>query len=156
MPRVRARSLFAGKGLTGAERASRMDAAATLEQYEGQRPRKRADCMPGGANAQRPCPWVGCKFHLAVDVNDVGSVKLNFPHLELSELRDTCALDVADRGAATIEAIGERMNLGVDRIRQIEQRLVRARLLRRIPRSLGLTPGEILEGLEAKRARGPA
>src|SRR5262249_28750008 len=44
------------------------------------RPRTRAECAEG----QRPCPWVSCKHHLYLDVNpETGSIKLNFPDLEV-------------------------------------------------------------------------
>lgn len=71
----------------------------------------------------RPCPWVSCKFHLYLDVNpETGSITINFPDLEPWELRDTCALDVAERGGTTLEEVGEIMNLTRERIRQLEVR----------------------------------
>jgi hypothetical protein len=83
------------------------------------RPRTRGDCegMP------RPCPFVSCKHHLYLDVNpEIGSIKLNFPDLEVWEMRETCALDVADRGGITLEDAGEILNLTRERIRQVEVR----------------------------------
>ncbi|MBU6161975.1 MAG: DNA-binding protein, partial [Myxococcales bacterium] len=69
----------------------------------------------------RPCPWVSCKFHLYLDVNpETGSIKLNFPDLEVWEMPETCALDVADRGGITLEEVGEILNLTRERIRQVE------------------------------------
>lgn len=92
---------------------------AELALYE--RPVTRGDCLAGGMNAARPCPWASCKYHLAVDVHETrGSVKLNFPDRELDELLDTCALDVADRGGITLEEVGDRMNLTRERVRQYE------------------------------------
>jgi len=83
------------------------------------RPRTRAECKEG----QRPCPWVSCKHHLYLDVNpDTGSIKLNFPDLEVWEMKDTCSLDVADRNGITLEEVGEIMNLTRERIRQVEVR----------------------------------
>ena len=65
--------------------------------------------------------WVSCKFHLYLDVNpETGSIKLNFPDLEVWEMADTCALDVADRGGITLEEVGEILNLTRERIRQVE------------------------------------
>ena len=85
------------------------------------RPRTRGDCLPGGCNGERPCPWVSCKAHLALDVDEVnGSIKVNFPDLEVWELRDTCALDVADRDGITLEEVGKLMNLTRERVRQLE------------------------------------
>lgn len=88
-----------------------------------ERPRRRTDCINGGMNCERPCPFVTCKHHLYLDVDpETGSLKLNFPDLEPWELRDTCALDVAERGGATLEDVGQILNLTRERIRQLEVR----------------------------------
>ncbi len=84
------------------------------------RPRTRGECIDG-ANRERPCPFVSCKYSLYLDVNpETGSIVLNFPDLEPWELRETCALDVDDRGGVTLEEAGEAMNLTRERIRQLE------------------------------------
>jgi len=81
------------------------------------RPDDRRQCATG----IRPCPYVSCKHHLYLDVNpDTGSIKLNFPDLEVWEMAETCALDVADRGGITLEEVGEILNLTRERIRQVE------------------------------------
>ncbi len=83
------------------------------------RPRSRAECKDG----PRPCPWVSCKHHLYLDVNpETGSIKLNFPDLEVWEMKETCSLDVADRNGITLEEVGEIMNLTRERLRQVEVR----------------------------------
>jgi hypothetical protein len=84
-----------------------------------ERPTTRAECQ----NAQRPCPWVACKHHLYLDINPfTGSIKINFPELEPWELKQTCALDVADNGGLTLEEIGLITNLTRERVRQVEVR----------------------------------
>ncbi|MEQ8454750.1 MAG: sigma factor-like helix-turn-helix DNA-binding protein [Sandaracinaceae bacterium] len=81
------------------------------------KPRTRADCV----DMERPCPYVSCKYHLYIDVHPVrGSIKVNFPDLEVWEMTETCALDVADRGGITLEEVGEIMNLTRERVRQVE------------------------------------
>lgn len=83
------------------------------------RPRTRADCEMG----DRPCPFVSCKHHLYLDVGRSGSLILNFPDIEPDEMErmeETCALDVADEGGATLEHVGEIMNLTRERVRQME------------------------------------
>jgi hypothetical protein len=81
------------------------------------RPATRADCADG----PRPCPYVSCRYHLYLDVSDrTGSIKLNFPDLEVWELAASCALDIADDGAATLEDVGTIMNVTRERIRQLE------------------------------------
>ena len=82
-----------------------------------ERPKSRLDCV----NNERPCPHVSCKYHLYLDVNpETGSIKLNFPDIEVWEMTETCALDVAVRGGITLEEVGEIMNLTRERIRQLE------------------------------------
>ncbi|HEY8377510.1 MAG TPA: sigma factor-like helix-turn-helix DNA-binding protein [Nannocystis sp.] len=83
------------------------------------RPKTRGEC----ANVPRPCPYVSCKHHLYIDVNPAtGSIKINFPDLEVWELRHSCALDVAQGGGITLEEVGEILNLTRERIRQVEVR----------------------------------
>jgi hypothetical protein len=85
------------------------------DDYE--KPRARCDCAGG----PRPCPYVSCKHHLYVDVSPkTGAIKLNFPDLEVWEMGESCALDVADRGGTTLEDVGAIMNLTRERIRQVE------------------------------------
>lgn len=83
------------------------------------RPKARGEC----ANVARPCPYVSCKYHLYIDVNPTtGSIKINFPDLEVWELQHSCALDVAAQGGITLEEVGEILNLTRERIRQVEVR----------------------------------
>jgi hypothetical protein len=85
------------------------------------KPRERAECA--GSASDRPCPYVSCKHHLYLDVSPrTGAIKLNFPDLEVWEMNETCALDVADRGGTTLEDVGAIMNLTRERIRQVEVR----------------------------------
>lgn len=79
------------------------------------RPRVRGDCE----GTQRPCPWVGCSEHLYLEPG-ARSIKFNFPQLELEDLAETCALDVADRGGVTLEEAGKLLQLTRERVRQIE------------------------------------
>jgi hypothetical protein len=82
-----------------------------------EKPRTRLECAEG----PRPCPFVSCKHHLYIDVSArTGAIKLNFPDLEVWDLGESCALDVADRGGTTLEDVGAIMNLTRERIRQVE------------------------------------
>lgn len=86
-------------------------------EHEYWRPTSRKEC----ADMERPCPFVSCKYHLYIDVHPVrGSIKVNFPDLEVWEMTDTCALDIADRGGITLEEVGQIMNLTRERVRQLE------------------------------------
>jgi hypothetical protein len=81
------------------------------------RPQTRSECIEG----PRPCPHVSCRFHLYLDVSPrTGAIKLNFPDLEVWELGQSCALDVADGGGTKLEVVGELMNVTRERVRQIE------------------------------------
>jgi hypothetical protein len=113
--RVRSKTI-APKRLTREEKRE----ALTLQYPEDiERPRHRGDCM----SMQRPCPFVSCEHHLYLDVNpQSGAIKLNFPHLEVWQMAETCALDVADRGGITLEEVGAILNLTRERIRQVEVR----------------------------------
>lgn len=87
-----------------------------LHELADNRPATRADCEAG----ERPCPFLSCRYHLYLDITPAGGITLNFPDLELHEMAETCALDVADRQGITLEHVGSLMNLTRERIRQIE------------------------------------
>lgn len=94
-----------------------LQAAEDLRGFEYLRPVHRSQCV----NGVRPCPYVSCKHHLYLDVNpETGSIKLNFPDVEVWDMVETCALDVAERGGITLEEVGEILNLTRERIRQVE------------------------------------
>lgn len=115
--RPRSRTLQPRKHLTRKAMAAEAIGVDERAELEARRPRTRGDCAAG----VRPCPWVGCKHHLYLDVNPrTGSLKLNLPELEPWELVDTCSLDVADHGGATLETVGGHMNLTRERVRQVE------------------------------------
>lgn len=82
------------------------------------RPCHRGDCD----SFTRPCPFVGCKYNLYLDVNsDTGSIKFNFPDVEPGEMIESCTLDVADRGEHTLEDVAAMMNITRERVRQVEE-----------------------------------
>jgi len=82
------------------------------------RPKTRGDCVGG----LRPCPFVSCEFNLYLDVNpENGAIKINFPLLEVWELSETCALDVADAhpDGAPLPVVAASMGLSYDRTFQV-------------------------------------
>jgi len=88
-----------------------------LPYMEYRRPHTRSECRDG----IRPCPFVSCRFHLYLDVNPrTGTLKLNFPGLEVWEMPFTCALDVSDMGGRTLEEVGQILNMTRERVRQLE------------------------------------
>jgi hypothetical protein len=81
----------------------------------------RGDCEGG----HRPCPLVSCKWHLYLDTSPItGSVTLNFPDLEPEQMpaNASCALDIADLGGSTREAVADYTNVTREAIRQYEIR----------------------------------
>ena len=101
------------------------DAKKPLPPQPG-RPRTRAQCHPdaGLPNSCRPCPWIGCKYHLWVDVNSAGTIYLPYGD-ELPE-RDSCALDVAEKNTEmTCAQIGAKMGFSETLVEHALKRLLR-------------------------------
>lgn len=90
---------------------------------EPERPATRSDCVDG----PRPCPFVGCRHHLYLEVDPrSGTIKLNRPDLQPWDMPESCSLDVADDGEQTLEIISRLLNLTRERVRQIEGRALRS------------------------------
>lgn len=91
-----------------ADRAARVAASAPVVRLGIlPPPPQRGDCQDG----PRPCPYPTCRYHLG------------------DGRAESCALDVADRGEATDDDIGELLGLSGPRVRQIAQQAI-ARLLK--------------------------
>lgn len=97
-------------------RRARVEKPRSLTPQKLTRPENRSQCVSGGVNAQRPCPWVSCRYHLAVDVERKRVNQLGDP----AAMGETCALDIAETGHHTLEEIGDIFGLTRERIRQIE------------------------------------
>lgn len=102
-----------------------IDAAAKAESdaihAEYERPRTRGEC-----GTERPCPWVGCRHNLYLDVSpDTGVIKIRFPDREPWEIEHSCSLDLADDASITLERVGEILNVTRERVRQIETQATR-------------------------------
>lgn len=83
-----------------------------------ERPRTRGDCITG----TRPCPWVGCRHHLFLEVSDAGTIRPNHSGEPGDMPPDrSCALDVAARGDLTLGEIGALFGVSGDRMREIER-----------------------------------
>jgi hypothetical protein len=128
---ARRRSYVIPERLTKIQREEIARDIAELRSDEwAMRPKTRADC----ASVPRPCPFVGCRHHLAIEVTEVGNLKVNFPDIvnppevDLDKMEATCALDVADSGGVTLERCGELLNFTRERARQVEVQLL-AKLL---------------------------
>lgn len=112
------------------ELGQRLFPQAEIDLISASRPRTRADCD----NVVRPCPYVGCKYNLYLDVDRLsGSIKLNLPDLEPDQMTHSCALDVADAGSSTLEEVGEIVNLTRERVRQIEAKAAKRLTKKHLP-----------------------
>jgi hypothetical protein len=102
-----------------------MKSAAAIKRYPRlkrvpypKRPRTRQDCF----NYSRPCPWVGCKYHLFLDIN---GEKIKSYGEDPLEMEFCCALDIADKGGWCLEDIRKIYGLSRERIRQIVEHALR-------------------------------
>jgi len=87
------------------------------------RPKTRAECVDG----PRPCPWIGCRYHLLFDWKYVAqqiSILSDEEVIDLLwEMPETCALDVVvNRYRLTLQEIGNVMGICRERVRQLEER----------------------------------
>ena len=86
------------------------------------RPKTRGEC----AGVERPCPWISCSQNLYLDVHPkTGSIKFTHPELEPGELRESCALDVSERGESSCEEVAVLLSVSRERVRQIEEGAIR-------------------------------
>lgn len=105
--------------------------AADLESLGGlpERPRTVGDCEREGLGTLRRCPWVGCGYHLALNVSpDNGTIILTWPDRDPLEWGETCALAVARRApdGLTLIEIGRILDVTREAVRQVEVAGLRA------------------------------
>lgn len=100
-------------------------AAEECAQYA--RPRTYADCLPGGVNAARPCPWVSCRSHLYLVMSKKGSVKPALPGKAVEDLEMSCLNDVIakHKDDITMEDIGQAVGLTHQRVSQILKKVLK-------------------------------
>ena len=105
------------------------------------RPKTRGECRDG----PRPCPWVGCRHHLYLEVSAVGGIRVNYYKggevhgrpvkvaREPWELPVSCSLDVAERAnGRTLEEVGQILEITRERVRQIEKQALKHMLKNRV------------------------
>jgi hypothetical protein len=81
-------------------------------------PKTRGECVSG----QRPCPHVGCKFHLVGEIarhpDEDSAVDAMAARIEAG-CTETCALDIADQGPQSAPYIAKVMGISKQRVHQI-------------------------------------
>jgi hypothetical protein len=92
-------------------------AGNVVELHQEQRPRTRSDCADG----PRPCPWVGCRYHLYSDVKWSGTLVV-YHDIDPLELPETCTLDVSGRQQHTLDEVAAVMGVTRERVHQIEEK----------------------------------
>lgn len=113
-----------------------------MSEERAQRPRTRGECLDG----ERPCPWVGCRWHLALDVGERAGTLHSYTRHSLpirgttaedfewwsdvlvarvEHASETCALDVADSGGVTLQRVATLLGVTRERVRQIEAKALR-------------------------------
>lgn len=89
-------------------------------ELERLRPKTRGDCIQG----MRPCPWVSCRHHLLIDLTVRGKLTSNHGTDDPTTLAESCALDVADEGAASLDKIAAALGISRQRVNQLEGHLI--------------------------------
>lgn len=104
------------------------------------RPTTRADCSAFA----RPCPFVGCRYNLVIDISATGGIVYRAPANWTDLPGSNCALDHAAVRSQTREDIGLLMGTTKERIRQEEgvalRKLVGCGIER--PEAFGIVPQE--------------
>jgi len=80
-------------------------------------PKKRSDCIYNS----RPCCWVRCRHHMIWAITGIEKRTDDEICDLIFSLSETCVLDVADKGGATLEEIGQILGITRERVRQIEE-----------------------------------
>lgn len=99
-----------------------------------QRPKIRGDC----ANVARPCPYVGCRHHLYLDVRK-DRIAFNVYGREVWDLEHSCSLDYAELGGMSLQEVADAMSISRERARQILDHAI-AKLAKREARASSRPP----------------
>lgn len=90
------------------------------------KPETWGECKTRGLGITKPCGYVSCGHHLAIDVNENnGAVRYNFPGVEVDEMPETCALAVVEKhGAQDMGKVGVILGVVREAISQTTQRAI--------------------------------
>jgi hypothetical protein len=121
---------------TQEQRAERLrvaeDYAEEIDHASYLRPRRREDCMPirralvdhiedgHPYKTYAPCPFVSCVYHLHLDVHRTGDSQGVIEFFD-TDIKYTCALDVADEGGVKRAEIADVLGMTEDRTLAMEK-----------------------------------
>ena len=71
------------------------------------------------AGGARPCPWIGCNYHLIWTVSKIDQMSDDKILKVLSEMPETCTLDVADKGGLSFRKLAIALGLSRSRAMQL-------------------------------------
>lgn len=111
------------RALKAQDRKGPPDDDLPLLRYMVNPPRRRGECADGC----RPCPFVSCAYHLALDVTPEGALRFAHGHEpeDLEAMTQTCALDVADDGCRSVVEVAEMMGISRQQTAQLEATALR-------------------------------
>lgn len=86
----------------------------------GVRPTIRGDCLTG----LRPCPWVGCRYHLLPHLLSIHHHTDEEVISHLLSMEDTCVLDIIDRdpGASSVGDAAYHLHCTAYNVEMTQQR----------------------------------
>jgi hypothetical protein len=93
------------------------------EILDNTRPKTRNDCK----GIHRPCPWVGCKYNMFIDIGRNGRIIYNNTYKSPLDMPcdKSCLLDIVEKyGGQTLDAIGDMISVSRERVRQIEAKAI--------------------------------
>ena len=124
--------------IRASRRAARRGIVPTPDYW---RPAERRDCVDGA----RPCPFVGCRYNLTLDVMSGGGIVWRRPEVgDPNDLPDSnCALDHAGLGGMKLEDVGRQMGVSHQRI-VMEEASALGRL-KDLCTELGLAASDVLD-----------
>jgi hypothetical protein len=104
-------------------RVDREEVAQILSEIpESDRPTNRVECP-----SYRPCPFVGCRYNMFLDIKETGSITMNYDGMEPWQMQNSCLFDVIEQypEGLPLGMIGQIMNLTRERVRQVEVEALR-------------------------------
>jgi hypothetical protein len=127
---------------------TRLECAEGLDDVARNRPKTRAECNA----VPRPCPYVGCRYNLYLDVDELGRIIIPDADTPIEERRYSCALDVVEDNPDGIGVVRLATLTGHAReeLKRIE---VRGRDAMAVDAVLAEAHGRGPDEAEARRAR---